>query len=175
MTPEMLPMVDHRQSGQGRAGDGGQAGDREAPCLDPESGRDGRAATDKTGTLTQNRVILERHVDIAGAQSPRVLEFACLNSFFQSGLRNLLDDAVLTHAELQAHIRSGAGYTKLDEVPFDFERRRMSVVVQSADRSTCYLICKGAVEEVFGGVHARGAGRRSRAADSQTVPASCRQ
>jgi Mg2+-importing ATPase len=107
-------------------------------------------ATDKTGTLTQNRVLLERHVDIAGKESKRVLEFACLTSFFQTGMRNLLDEAVLTHAELHEHIRSGAGYRKIDEIPFDFERRRMSVVVETADGASHFLICKGAVEEVTG-------------------------
>jgi len=107
-------------------------------------------ATDKTGTLTQNRVLLERHVDIAGNESKRVLEFACLTSFFQTGMRNLLDEAVLTHAELHEHIRSGAGYRKIDEIPFDFERRRMSVVVETAGGASHFLICKGAVEEVTG-------------------------
>ncbi len=106
-------------------------------------------ATDKTGTLTQNRVLLERHVDIFGRESRRVLEFACVNSFFQSGLRNLLDEAVLTHAELHANFRSGAGFVKVDEIPFDFERRRMSVVVESADGSAHYLIAKGALDEVI--------------------------
>ena len=78
-------------------------------------------------------MLLERHVDIFGHESRRVLEFACLNSFFQSGMRNLLDEAVLTHAELHSDIRSGVGYVKVDEIPFDFERRRMSVVVGTAD------------------------------------------
>ena len=106
-------------------------------------------ATDKTGTLTQDRVLLERHVDIFGHESRRVLEFACLNSFFQSGLRNLLDEAVLTHAELHTDIKSGVGYVKIDEIPFDFERRRMSVVVETADGTKHFLICKGAVEEII--------------------------
>ena len=105
-------------------------------------------ATDKTGTLTQDRVLLERHVDIAGVESPRILQFACLNSYFQSGMRNLLDEAVLTHGSLHSDFRSGAGYIKVDEIPFDFERRRMSVVVETSDHAAHYLICKGAVEEI---------------------------
>jgi magnesium-transporting ATPase (P-type) len=94
-------------------------------------------------------VLLERHVDIFGHESRRGLEFACLNSFFQSGLRNLLDEAVLTHAELHSDVRSGLGYVKIDEILFDFERRRMSVVVGTADDSKHFLICKGAVEEII--------------------------
>jgi Mg2+-importing ATPase len=105
--------------------------------------------TDKTGTLTQDRVVLERHVDAAGAESGRVLEFACINSVFQTGLRNLLDDAVLAHAELQAHVKRGTGYRKLDEIPFDFERRRLSVIVAPEDGSAPLLVCKGAVEEIL--------------------------
>jgi Mg2+-importing ATPase len=104
--------------------------------------------TDKTGTLTQDKVILERHVDISGEESERVLEYAYLNSFYQSGLKNLLDVAVLDHAEIHQALGVPAHFSKIDEVPFDFQRRRMSVVV-SKDRDTHILICKGAVEEVF--------------------------
>ena len=104
--------------------------------------------TDKTGTLTQDKVILERHVDIAGEESEHVLEYAYLNSYYQSGLKNLLDVAVLNHAEVNEKLHVAETYTKVDEVPFDFQRRRMSVVVEeSHDRHL--LICKGAVEEVF--------------------------
>jgi len=78
-----------------------------------------------------------------------VLEFACINSRFQSGLPNLLDAAVLEHADLHAHLKAGAGYTRVDEIPFDFERRRMSVVVAPEGGGAHLLICKGAVEEVF--------------------------
>ena len=81
--------------------------------------------------------------------SERVLEYAYLNSFHQSGLKNLLDVAVLKHVELAEQAsRSQAGYQKIDEMPFDFERRRMSVVL-GRDDGAHILICKGAVEEVF--------------------------
>lgn len=103
--------------------------------------------TDKTGTLTQDRIILKRHIDIQGHDSDEVLEYAFLNSHFQSGLRNLLDKAVLSHAELDQVVHGG-GYSKIDEIPFDFTRRRLSVVVARAD-GTHVLICKGAVEEIF--------------------------
>ena len=104
--------------------------------------------TDKTGTLTQDRIILKRHLDIAGGDSDRVLEYAYLNSFHQSGLKNLLDVAVLKHVELEGGLKVQTGYQKIDEMPFDFERRRMSVVLQRDDGAHI-LICKGAVEEVF--------------------------
>jgi P-type Mg2+ transporter len=104
--------------------------------------------TDKTGTLTQDRIILKRHLDIQGHDSERVLQYAFLNSHFQSGLKNLLDKAVLAHVELEKTLRIGGGYSKLDEIPFDFSRRRLSVVVAREDGKHI-LICKGAVEEIF--------------------------
>jgi Mg2+-importing ATPase len=104
--------------------------------------------TDKTGTLTQDRIILKRHLDIRGDDSDRVLEYAYLNSFHQSGLKNLLDIAVLKHVELEAGLKVQARFRKIDEMPFDFERRRMSVVLQRDDGAHI-LVCKGAVEEVF--------------------------
>ncbi len=104
--------------------------------------------TDKTGTLTQDRVILKRHLDLQGKDSDRVLEFAYLNSLHQSGLKNLLDVAVLQHVELDEKLKVDDRFTKIDEIPFDFERRRMSVVLKRGDDAHI-LICKGAVEEIF--------------------------
>ncbi len=104
---------------------------------------------DKTGTLTQDRVILEKHVDISGKEDERVLELAYLNSHYQSGLKNLLDHAVLEHAEVHRKLHALHVYQKVDEIPFDFERRRMSVIVKKGQASNL-LICKGAVEELLG-------------------------
>jgi P-type Mg2+ transporter len=104
--------------------------------------------TDKTGTLTQDRIILKRHLDIQGRDSAQVLQYAFLNSHFQSGLRNLLDKAVLAHVELEQTLNIGGGYSKIDEIPFDFSRRRLSVVV-ARENGKHLLICKGAVEEIF--------------------------
>jgi P-type Mg2+ transporter len=104
--------------------------------------------TDKTGTLTQDRIILKQHLDINGADSERVLQYAYLNSHFQSGLRNLLDIAVLEHVEIQALLGIDKTFAKVDEIPFDFVRRRLSVVV-SHGQDKHVLICKGAVEEIF--------------------------
>ena len=104
--------------------------------------------TDKTGTLTQDQIILKRHLDLRGEDSDRVLEYAYLNSFHQSGLKNLLDVAVLQHVELHEKLKAEERFRKIDEIPFDFERRRMSVVLERGDDAHI-LICKGAVEEVF--------------------------
>jgi len=104
--------------------------------------------TDKTGTLTQNRIILQYHLDIEGNDSNRVLQYAWLNSHFQSGLKNLMDEAVLAYGKRPEHAGICTGQTKVDELPFDFQRRCMSVVVDPGD-GTRLLITKGAVEEIF--------------------------
>ncbi len=98
--------------------------------------------TDKTGTLTQDHVVLERYVDVTNRSSEDVLRYAYMNSFYQTGLRNLLDRAILAHSDLDVE----RNCRKVDEIPFDFKRRRMSVVIDYEDRHV--LICKGAVEEV---------------------------
>ncbi|MCK9800745.1 magnesium-translocating P-type ATPase [Pseudomonas sp. MAFF 302030] len=104
--------------------------------------------TDKTGTLTQDKIFLARHVDVWGEDSDDVLEMAYLNSYYQTGLKNLLDVAVLEHVEVHRELKVGTAFQKVDEIPFDFTRRRMSVVVAEKDRPHL-LICKGAVEEVL--------------------------
>jgi Mg2+-importing ATPase len=98
--------------------------------------------TDKTGTLTEATISLERHVDIDGADSAHVLELAYLNSVFETGLKSPLDEAILANARLDA-----SRWTKVDEVPFDFERRRVSVLLD--DGATRVLIVKGAPEDVL--------------------------
>ncbi|SDH99515.1 magnesium-translocating P-type ATPase [Variovorax sp. OV700] len=104
--------------------------------------------TDKTGTLTQDRIVLERHTNAWGEVSDHVLQLAYLNSFHQTGLKNLLDKAVLNHAEMQPGTQLQTAWRKIDEVPFDFSRRRMSVVVENGG-SEHLLICKGALEEIL--------------------------
>ena len=104
--------------------------------------------TDKTGTLTQDKIALERQTDVFGNPSDEVLKFAFLNSHYQTGLKNLLDRAVLEHVELQTELKLAQDYRKVDEIPFDFERRRMSVIVSERDDHH-ELICKGAVEEML--------------------------
>jgi Mg2+-importing ATPase len=104
--------------------------------------------TDKTGTLTQNKVILERHLDVQGKEDVQVLEYAWINSFHQTGLKNLLDVAVLEYAEQHEVVEKSQHYRKIDEIPFDFLRRRMSVVVRNGDNQNL-LVCKGAIEEIL--------------------------
>lgn len=104
--------------------------------------------TDKTGTLTQDKIFLARNVDVWGEDCDDVLELAYLNSYYQTGLKNLLDVAVLEHVEIHRELKVGSAFRKVDEIPFDFNRRRMSVVVEGRGQPH-RLICKGAVEEVL--------------------------
>ncbi len=108
--------------------------------------------TDKTGTLTQDKVALARHADAYGNDTNEVLNFAFLNSHYQTGLKNLLDRAVLARVDVAAELKLNEAYRKVDEIPFDFQRRRMSVVVAALVDGKDHhheLICKGAVEEVL--------------------------
>ena len=104
--------------------------------------------TDKTGTLTQDKVVLEMHLDLNGEENDDVLEFAYLNSYYQSGLKNLLDVAV-EHRDLATTLDFKKKYFKTDEIPFDFIRRRMSVAVHAAFTGKDLLVTKGAAEEVL--------------------------
>lgn len=98
--------------------------------------------TDKTGTLTEARIHLERHVDCFGRDSKRVLELAYINSFFETGLKSPLDDAILEHEDVDI-----TNWRKIDEVPFDFERRRVSVLVDNGPKRM--LVVKGAPEDIL--------------------------
>src|SRR5581483_2194716 len=109
------------------------------------------------------------HVDVEGHEDDRVLNYAYLNSHFQSGLRNLMDEAVLEHVEQEGHPSSLEGYKKLDEIPFDFTRRRLSVLVQAPGEAPL-LICKGAVEEVFAACSNYQLGGRVEALDKSHLP-----
>jgi Mg2+-importing ATPase len=102
---------------------------------------------DKTGTLTMDRIILEMHCDVARQEDESILTLAYLNSYFQTGLKNVLDRAVLRHKEVHELLQI-PDYQKIDEIPFDFSRRIMSVVVRTPE-DVYQIICKGAPEEVF--------------------------
>ncbi|MGZ9584229.1 magnesium-translocating P-type ATPase [Paenibacillus marinisediminis] len=104
--------------------------------------------TDKTGTLTQDKIVLEKYMDIHGDEDVKVLEYAYLNSYHQTGLKNLLDVAVLERVELTDVLGAEKNYVKVDEIPFDFNRRRMSVVLEKSGNGHI-LICKGAIEEII--------------------------
>lgn len=104
--------------------------------------------TDKTGTITQDKVALEYYLDIHGNEDERILRHAFLNSYYQTGLKNLMDVAILNHAKSDPYRSMQERYSKVDEIPFDFNRRRMSVVIRDQDGKT-QLITKGAVEEML--------------------------
>ena len=104
--------------------------------------------TDKTGTLTQGKIVLEKHLDVHGHDSERVLHYGYMNSYYQTGLKNLMDEAILDHGHLEEDLKVKTDYRKIDEIPFDFQRRRMSVIVEDKQNQHI-LICKGAVEEIM--------------------------
>jgi Mg2+-importing ATPase len=104
--------------------------------------------TDKTGTLTQDRVILEKYLNADNQESEEVLSYGFLNSYYQTGLKNLLDFAVLNHRNLEKELQLDHNYRKIDEIPFDFNRRRMSIILQKLPEQYL-LICKGAFDEML--------------------------
>lgn len=161
LTPEMLPMLVTTCLGKGavdlsrhhvivkRLDAIQDLGAIDVPC------------TDKTGTLTEDRIVLERHLDVNGREDARVLRYAFLNSYFSTGVKNLIDNAIVERAlaegtdEVNATVGStttaeelAERYHGIDELPFDFERRRLSVVVGDAAGHT-RMVTKGALEEVL--------------------------
>ena len=104
--------------------------------------------TDKTGTLTQDEIVLEKYMDVLGREDKRILRHAFLNSYFQTGLKNLMDVAIINRAEKEALSYLKEAYVREDEIPFDFSRRRMSVVLRDGAGKR-QLITKGAVEEIL--------------------------
>ena len=147
LTPEMLPMIVAVCLSKGA-----MAMSRKkviVKCLNSiqNLGAMDILCTDKTGTLTMDQVILEKYCDVVLQQDPDVLTLAYLNSHFQTGLKNLLDRAILKHTEIHEH-QEFSQYAKVDEIPFDFSRRMMSVVVKTPENVN-RLICKGAPEEIY--------------------------
>jgi len=104
--------------------------------------------TDKTGTLTEDKVVLERYMDLKGDEDTRILRHAYLNSYFQTGLKNLIDLAIINRAEQYGLESVLSSYSRIDEIPFDFTRRRISVVLTD-HKGKLQLITKGAVEEIL--------------------------
>jgi Mg2+-importing ATPase len=148
LTPEMLPMIVNANLARGAlAMSRHKAIVKQLDALQNLGAMD-ILCTDKTGTLTQDHVALMNHVDLYGQSSPRVLEHAYLNSLFQTGLKNLLDRAVIERSGELGLRDLAKSFWKIDEIPFDFSRRRMSVVLGQAS-DVNLLICKGAVEEML--------------------------
>lgn len=143
LTPELLPMVVSVTLSRGALRMSKQHMIVKRLSAIQDLGSMDVLCTDKTGTLTEARIHLEKHVDPAGQPSERVLELAYLNSFFETGLKSPLDEAILAHR----HIEVGQ-WKKIDEVSFDFERRRVSVLIDSGE--TRWLVVKGAPDDIVG-------------------------
>lgn len=161
LTPEMLPMLVTTCLGKGAV----DLSHRHVIVKRLDAIQDLGAVdvlcTDKTGTLTEDRIVLERHLDINGREDARVLRYAFLNSYFSTGVKNLIDNAIVERAlaegtdEVDTTVGStitaeqlAERYHGVDELPFDFERRRLSVVVGDAAGHT-HMVTKGALEEVL--------------------------
>jgi Mg2+-importing ATPase len=142
LTPELLPMVVSVTLTRGALRMAALKVIVKRPSAIQDMGAMDVLCTDKTGTLTEAKIRLERHVDASGQDNPHVLALAYLNSYFESGLKSPLDDAILAHEEIDV-----SAWTKIDEVPFDFERRRVSVLVERAGARR--LVVKGAPEDVL--------------------------
>jgi Mg2+-importing ATPase len=143
LTPELLPMIVSVTLARGALRMAGRQVIVKRLAAIQDLGSMNVLCTDKTGTLTEGRIRLERHVDCLGRDSRRVLELAYLNSYFETGLRSPLDEAILRHEEIDV-----SGWRKVDEVPFDFERRRVSVLV-AAPACPRLLVVKGALEDIL--------------------------
>ena len=157
ITPQMLPVIVTTSLSQGAKDLARrQVIVKELPAIQNLGAMD-VLCCDKTGTLTEDRIVLERYLNTDGNEDARVLRHAFLNSFFQTGLKNLIDLAVIDRADVTPSTvapDSTLGqslrdrYTKVDEVPFDFSRRRLSVVVADAQGKT-QMVTKGAAEEML--------------------------
>nr|WP_294509411.1 magnesium-translocating P-type ATPase [uncultured Bilophila sp.] len=148
LTPEMLPMIVSANLAKGASVMAGKKVIVKRLDAIQNLGAMDVLCTDKTGTLTQDRIVLEYPLDVHGNEDERVLRHAFLNSYHQTGLRNLMDVAIVEHADEKNMLPLREEYRKVDEIPFDFTRRRMSVVVEDRTGKT-QIITKGAVEEVL--------------------------
>ncbi|MFF1680824.1 magnesium-translocating P-type ATPase [Streptomyces sp. NPDC058256] len=155
LTPEMLPMVVSANLARGAVAMSKRKVVVKRLNAIQNLGAMGVLCTDKTGTLTEDRIVLDRHLDVHGNEDSEVLEYGYLNSHFQTGLKNLMDQAVIDRVDEAEEVVVDARFSMVDEIPFDFARRRMSVVlnrnslVGGRGRPEHVLITKGAVEEVL--------------------------
>ncbi|MCT4012548.1 magnesium-translocating P-type ATPase [Elizabethkingia anophelis] len=148
LTPEMLPMIVTANLAKGAVNMSKKKVIVKRLNAIQNIGAMDILCTDKTGTLTLDKIVLETHLNVRGTDDDEVLKWAYLNSFHQTGLKNLLDQAVLDHAEVHNLMKADELYMKVDEIPFDFERRRMSVVLNTS-KDKHLMISKGAVEEML--------------------------
>ncbi|HAT4915977.1 TPA: magnesium-translocating P-type ATPase [Serratia marcescens] len=148
LTPEMLPMIVSSNLAKGAIAMSRRKVVVKRLNAIQNFGAMDVLCTDKTGTLTQDRIILEHHIDVNGARDNEVLHLAWLNSFHQSGMKNLMDQAVIRFGRGKPGIEALGRFSKVDELPFDFVRRRLSIVMAD-ENGKQQLICKGAVEEML--------------------------
>lgn len=148
LTPEMLPMIVSANLARGAVNMARRKSVVKHLNSIQNFGAMDILCTDKTGTLTQDKIFLEQHLDIHGREDAQTLRYAWLNSEHQTGLKNLLDVAVLEYGKKHGVTKQLKDYQKIDEIPFDFVRRRMSVIVRSPEGQQL-MICKGAVEEIL--------------------------
>ena len=149
LTPEMLPMIVNANLAKGAVAMAKEKAIVKQLTAIQNFGAIDVLCTDKTGTLTQDKVVLIKHLNIDGEKSSRVLECAFLNSHFQTGLKNLLDKAVVIRATEKKLSTVAEKYKLIDEIPFDFVRRRMSVILENKETKKRTFFCKGAVEEIM--------------------------
>ncbi|MEI6411523.1 MAG: HAD-IC family P-type ATPase, partial [Bacteroidota bacterium] len=143
LTPEMLPMIMSVTMAKGSVKMAKKGVIVKKLAAIPNFGSMEVLCTDKTGTLTEGEIHLVKHLDINGEDSDKVFELTYFNSFFQNGVPDPLDAAILRHANFKPD-----GWAKVDEVPFDFSRKRESVALRNPDGENI-LLCKGAPEEIF--------------------------
>lgn len=149
LTPEMLPMIVTANLAKGAVAMSRRKTIVKSLNSIQNFGAMNILCTDKTGTLTQNKIVVVWHLDVYGHKHDQsVLKYAYLNSHYQTGLKNLLDLAIIDYIKEHKHEDLKNVYERIDEIPFDFSRRRMSIVLKE-NETTHLLICKGAVEEVM--------------------------
>jgi len=148
LTPEMLPMILTSTLARGAVSMAKHQTIVKSLSAIQTFGEMDILCTDKTGTLTEDKIILEKYMDVHGRDDMRILRHAYLNSYFQTGLKNLIDLAIINRAEESKLSEQLTQFTRVDEIPFDFARRRMSVVLEGAGGKR-QLITKGAVEEII--------------------------
>lgn len=150
LTPEMLPMIVTANLSKGAVSMSKKKTVVKNLNAIQNFGAMNILCTDKTGTLTCDKIVLEKYINADGSDdhSRRILRHAFLNSYFQTGLKNLMDKAILAHVREENLEHLTEGYTKIDEIPFDFSRRRMSVVIED-QQGKRQIITKGAVEEML--------------------------
>lgn len=148
LTPEMLPMIMTSTLARGAVSMAKHQTIVKNLSAIQTFGEMDVLCTDKTGTLTEDKIVLEKYIDVHGRDDMRILRHAYLNSYFQTGLKNLIDLAIINRAGENGLTEQLAQFTRVDEIPFDFARRRMSVVLESGNGKR-QLITKGAVEEII--------------------------